>query len=230
MGKRAPKNNKAKRPSEADLLAFFTDIRRVIQEWGLYDDELWNMDETGVRWNAGMRHVHHDVDAGRAVVPAAVSDKRRYTAAALPFAGVVKVTAKLKHDMSGCTTVKMIAAKLGWKCELFEIEIDGVMHTRHYAWDEKSGAYFTSQTKAWMDTAGMLVYAKLTGPRIGAARKPGVTKSVLVMDHHQSHDHPLVKEAFAAYGIEGASTEFDRFPPGDVARALRSTECCPVWC
>ena len=64
-----------------------------------------------------------------------------------------------------------------------------------------AGVYATSQTKAWMDTAGMLFYAKLIGPHIVAARREGVTRSVLVMDQHPSHDDLLVKAAFDAQRI-----------------------------
>ena len=138
---------------------------------------------------------------GRAVAPASECDKKRYTGSLgasgvglrLPLAAIVKVNAKVKHDMSASTTIKKIALQLGWRCELFECVIGGVTHKRWYAVDDETGAYVTSQTKAWMDTAGMLLYAKMIGPHIVAARREGVTRSVLVMDHHPSHDHPLVR-------------------------------------
>jgi hypothetical protein len=206
---RVTTKDKAKRPTEADLEAFFSDLRKTMQEWGLTDADLWNMDETGIWWNAGMRFILHDRDAGRAVAPASECDKKRYTGSLgasgvglrLPLAAIVKVNAKVKHDMSASTTIKKIALQLGWRCELFECVIGGVTHKRWYAVDDETGAYVTSQTKAWMDTAGMLLYAKMIGPHIVAARREGVTRSVLVMDHHPSHDHPLVKAAFEAQGI-----------------------------
>ncbi len=71
---------------------------------------------------AGMRFIHHDRDAGRAVAPASECDKKRYTGSLgasgvglrLPLAAIVKVSAKVKHDMSASTTIKKIALQLGW--------------------------------------------------------------------------------------------------------------------
>ena len=110
---------------------------------------------------------------------------------------------------------------------MFECLIDGVTHKRWYAVDDEKGAYVTSQTKAWMDTAGML-YAKLIGPHIVAARREGVTRSVLVMDHHPSHDHLLVKAAFEGQGIilEGLPPNATDFL--QVRVSLRARHCARI--
>ena len=196
-----------------------TEIQSAIEEGGYEADEVINPDETGVLYGAPPKLQYIPVTANRAMAPAS-DDKARFTSLLagdtsgkmLPSFNIVKMNVKgvnlsSSRVLDNLMKVSGLRVEDGWEKQVWrrtltlphkgKKELVTAEHVRPYL-IHTDGTIITVQAKAWMDSAGICMWAYvLLGPMY--RRKRG--KALVVWDNCGSHNVDAVKTVLSEWGI-----------------------------
>jgi hypothetical protein len=210
----------AKLPSLADVQENLKMIREYALENGIDEDMIFSCDETGMFWAFGARFKYVDAGADRAVDDGASDDKLRFTvmiggscALWLPLFIIVKCSTPVA-DQSKTTVLKTLKEKLedsdDWERRVWSktlnVAVKGkkgrhdIEFKRQYLYNTKTGAVIMSQSRAWMDTAGIVMWLELVVAPF--ARKVG-KKLLVVWDNCGSHCAPAIKDLLKSEALKG---------------------------
>ena len=186
---------------------------------GFTIDETVSADETGVFFGAAPKNQMVPEDAERATAPES-NEKARFTSLLWgtgrgkmgPSWNVVKCSVK-GHDLSSVRVLKTMhesepgfTAADGWELKMWEKVLTLVVkgkevtatHKRPYLIHKETLVVVTVQIKAWMDTAGMVMWGEVQ-LQPWAAKRTG--RVLVVWDNCGPHKTEAVRTAFAACKI-----------------------------
>lgn len=211
-------------PSEAQVRAVMADIHQVIEENEFCGENTLNADETGIFFGAPPKHQFIPESASRAAAPAS-DEKARFTTLEMggadgkmaPSFHVIKCQSKTANDLTKTTVVDNIhrapgfRAQDGWEKKTWEktLELErkkgankekySVTFKRPYIQHKEKLITVTCQNKAWMDTAGIAMWAEtLLGPYV---KKLCDGKALLVWDNCGPHNVPALKQVFESINV-----------------------------
>jgi hypothetical protein len=206
------------RPTVDDIQSHMARIQAKITEGGYQPYQVVNSDETGVFFGAAPLCQYVGPDQSRGIAPAGGNGKARFTAVLFSSADgkmgppfVIVKCAVQKPDLSSVR----ILCKLKRTSRLFEtdawelrvwrrslpVTVTGktttVEYVRPYLQNQNTKATVTVHSRAWMDAAGMTMWADvLLGPLW--QREP----HLIVWDNCSSHTVPAVIDVFKSWNIE----------------------------
>jgi hypothetical protein len=157
--------------------------------------EIFNADETGVILGTSPSHAYVPKETDRAHAPMA-EDKNRFTALLWasgqgtlgpPFM-IIKCSSSCA-DLSKSTVLDNVLKskefESHWSKKLWVGEVGGVTYARPYLIHDQTKAVITVQAKAWMDTAGVLMWIELQfGPLVACTP---TRRAMLVWDNCPPH-------------------------------------------
>ena len=199
-----------KLPSLEDVRARMSEIQLTIS--GFKPGERVSADETGVFFGAPPKHQYVDASAERASAPDS-DEKARFTSLLWgtpeemgPSFNIIKMTVK-GPDLSSSTVLKSLheqtgfRASDGWELKTWQRKLSlpvrgkkdpvEAMHVRPYLYHTKSMTVITIQIKAWMDSAGICMWADV---QLGPYFKQRSGRCVVVWDNCGSHNVSAVQE------------------------------------
>lgn len=216
--RRVTANEKELPPVEA-VRKRMTEIQTVRDEGNYTDDETINADETGVFYGAQPKNQYIPESAARATAPES-DDKARFTSLLWGDAegdmqasfNIIKMTVKgpnlsTSRVLDNMMLLPGFTAADGWEKRTWrrtltlankKKQMITQEYVRPYLFHTATAVVITVQLKAWMDTAGICMWADVQlGPHFAKKRK----KCLLVWDNCGPHKVAAVREVFKEWGI-----------------------------